>query len=102
MAVPQVDVDVGLRQYMLRVYNYMAVGLALTGIVAYLSQGVYQQYIIGPPLYWVVLLAPLGLVMVLGFGIQRLSLSAAPLTFWAYSALMGLWVAGSFLPFTAY
>ncbi|HEX9488639.1 MAG TPA: Bax inhibitor-1/YccA family protein [Stellaceae bacterium] len=99
-AVPQVDVDVGLRQYMLRVYNYMAGGLALTGIVAYLSQGVYQQYIIGTPLYWVVLLAPLGLVMVLSFGIQRMSLSAAQLTFWAYSALMGLWFAGIFLLFT--
>jgi len=98
--VPQVDVDVGLRQYMLRVYNYMAGGLALTGIVAYLSQGVYQQYIIGTPLYWVVLLAPLGLVMVLSFGIQRMSLSAAQLTFWAYSALMGLWFAGIFLLFT--
>src|SRR5258708_30707081 len=99
-AVPQVDVDVGLRQSMLRVYNYMAGGLALTGIVAYLSQGVYQQYIIGTPLYWVVLLAPLGLVMVLSFGIQRMSLSAAQLTFWAYSPLMGLWFAGIFLLFT--
>jgi FtsH-binding integral membrane protein len=99
-AVPQVDVDVGLRQYMLRVYNYMAGGLALTGIVAYLSQGIYQQYIIGTPLYWVVLLAPLGLVMVLSFGIQRMSLPAAQLTFWAYSALMGLWFAGIFLLFT--
>ncbi len=99
-AVPQVDVDVGLRQYMLRVYNYMAGGLALTGIVAYLSQGIYQQYIIGTPLYWVVLLAPLALVMVLSFGIQRMSLSAAQLTFWAYSALMGLWFAGVFLLFT--
>jgi uncharacterized protein len=99
-AVPQVDVDVGLRQYMLRVYNYMAGGLALTGMVAYLSQGIYQQYIIGTPLYWVVLLAPLGLVMVLSFGIQRMSLPAAQLTFWAYSALMGLWFAGIFLLFT--
>jgi uncharacterized protein len=99
-AVPQVEIDVGLRQYMLRVYNYMAGGLALTGIVAYLSQGVYQQYIIGTPLYWVVLLAPLALVMVMSFGIQRMSLSAAQLSFWAYSALMGLWFAGIFLLFT--
>ena len=99
-AVPQVEIDAGLRQYMLRVYNYMAGGLALTGIVAYLSQGIYQQYIIGTPLYWVVLLAPLALVMVISFGIQRMSLSAAQLTFWAYSALMGLWFAGIFLLFT--
>jgi FtsH-binding integral membrane protein len=99
-AVPQVEIDVGLRQYMLRVYNYMAGGLALTGIVAYLSQGIYQQYIIGTPLYWVVLLAPLALVMVMSFGIQRMSLSAAQLAFWVYSALMGLWFAGIFLLFT--
>jgi uncharacterized protein len=99
-AVPQVDLDVGLRQYMLRVYNYMAGGLAVTGIVAYLSQGIYQQYILGTPLYWVVLLAPLALVMVLSFGIQRMSLSAAQLTFWVYSALMGLWFSGVFLLFT--
>jgi len=65
-----------------------------------MSQGIYQQYIIGTPLYWVVLLAPLALVMVLSFGIQRMSLSAAQLAFWAYSALMGLWFAGVFLLFT--
>lgn len=99
-AIPQVEIDVGLRQYMLRVYNYMAGGLAVTGIIAYLSQGIYQQYIIGTPLYWVVLLAPLGLVMVLSFGIQKMSLQAAQLTFWAYAALMGLWFSGIFLLFT--
>ena len=96
----QVDIDVGLRQYMLRVYNYMAGGLALIGIIAYLSQGVYQQYILGSPLYWVVLLAPLALVMMLSFGIQRMSLAATQLIFWTYAALMGLWFAGIFLLFT--
>src|SRR5258708_14449462 len=92
-AVPQVDVDVGLRQYMLRVYNYMAGGLALTRIVAYLSQGIYQQYIIGTPLYWVVLLAPLALVVVLSFGIQRITLPAPQLPFLALSAPIGPWFA---------
>ena len=96
----QVDIDVGLRQYMLRVYNYMAGGLALTGIIAYLSQGVYQQYILGSPLYWVVLLAPLALVMMLSFGIQRMSLAATQLIFWTYAARMGLWFARIFLLFT--
>ncbi len=99
-AIPQVGIDVGLRGYMLRVYNYMAGGLAVTGIVAYLSQGIYQQYILHTPLYWVVLFAPLVLVMLLGFGIQRMSLQAAQLTFWGYAALMGLWFAGIFLLFT--
>ncbi len=99
-AVPQADIDVGLRQYMLRVYNYMAGGLAITGVIAFLSQGIYVQYIAHTPLYWVVLLAPLGLVMVMSVGVQRMSLGALQASFWGYSALMGLWFAGIFLLFT--
>ena len=99
-AIPQVDIDVGLRQYMLRVYNYMAGGLAITGVIAFLSQGIYLQYIAHTPLSWVVLLAPLGLVMVMSFGVQRMSLGALQASFWGYSALMGLWFAGIFLLFT--
>ncbi len=100
-AVPQVDIDVGLRQYMLRVYNYMAAGLALTGIVAYLAaaSGFYAS-IVGTPLFWVVLLAPLGLVFLLGFRIQQMSLGAAQITFWAYAGLVGLSLAGIFLVYT--
>jgi FtsH-binding integral membrane protein len=54
-----VDLDVGLRQYMLRVYNFMAAGLGLTGLVAYVAvaTGFYQQ-IAGTPLGWLVMLAP--------------------------------------------
>ena len=99
-AVPQVEIDVGLRQYMLRVYNYMTGGLALTGVIAFMTQDIFRQYIISTPLYWAVLLAPFLLVMVLSFGLQRMSLGAAQLTYWAYAALMGLWFAGIFLLFT--
>ena len=100
-AVPQVDIDVGLRQYMLRVYNYMAGGLALTGIVAYLAAaGGFYQAIAGTPVFWVVLLAPLGLVMLLSFRLQSMSLGAAQITFWAYAGLMGLSLAGIFLVYT--
>jgi hypothetical protein len=100
-AISQADIDVGLRQYMLRVYNYMAGGLALTGLVAYFAaaSGFYQQ-IYGTPIYWVVLFAPLGMVLVLSFGIQRMSLGAAQLAFWAYAALMGLSLAGIFIVYT--
>jgi uncharacterized protein len=100
-AVPQADIDVGLRQYMLRVYNYMAGGLALTGLVAYfaVASGFYQS-IYGTPLYWVVLFAPLGMVLVLSFGIQRMSLGAAQLAFWAFATLMGLSIAGIFIIYT--
>jgi uncharacterized protein len=100
-AVPQAEVDVGLREFMLRVYNYMAGGLALTGIVAYAAaaSGFYQQ-IAGSLLFWIVLFAPLGLVMLLSFRIQRMSLGAAQATFWGYAALMGLSLAGIFLIYT--
>ncbi len=100
-AVSQAEIDVGLREFMLRVYNYMAGGLALTGVVAYVAaaSGFYQQ-IAGSFLFWIVLLAPLGLVMLLSFRIQRMSLSSAQLTFWAYAALMGLSLAGIFLIYT--
>ena len=95
------QVDVGLRQYMLRVYNYMAGGLALTGIVAYFAatSGLYQA-IVGTPLYWVVLLAPLGLVLFLSFRIEKMSLGTAQLSFWAYAGLVGLSLAGIFLVYT--
>jgi FtsH-binding integral membrane protein len=95
------QVDVGLRQYMLHVYNYMAGGLALTGIVAYIaaSSGLYQA-IAGTPLYWIVLLAPLGLVMFLSFRIEKMSLGTAQLSFWAYAGLVGLSLAGIFLVYT--
>jgi FtsH-binding integral membrane protein len=97
----QEAIDVGLREYMLRVYNYMASGLALTGIVAYVAAntGFYQQ-IAGTPLFWLVLLAPLGLVFALSFGIQRMSAGTAQALFWVYSGLMGLSLAGIFLVYT--
>jgi len=100
-AAAEVGIDVGLREYMLRIYNYMASGLALTGIVAYLGahSGLYQS-IAHTPLIWVVMLAPFGLVMWLSFGINRMSASTAQLVFWLYAGLMGLSLASIFLVFT--
>jgi uncharacterized protein len=97
----QAAIDVGLRDYMLRVYNYMASGLALTGIVAYVAaySGFYAS-IAGTPLIWLVMLAPLGLVFFLSFRLEKMSLGAAQGTFWAYAGLMGLSLAGIFLVFT--
>jgi uncharacterized protein len=96
-----VAIDLGLRQYMLRVYNFMAGGLALTGLAAYvaIATGFYQQ-IAGTPLIWIVMLAPLGAVLFLSIRIERMSAGAAQATFWGYSALMGLSLAGIFLVFT--
>jgi FtsH-binding integral membrane protein len=94
-------IDFGLRQYMLRVYNFMAAGLAVTGLVAYLAvtTGFYQQ-IAGTPLIWVIMLAPLGMVLLLSFRVERMSVGAAQATFWGYAALMGLSLAGIFLLYT--
>ncbi|TAN60400.1 MAG: Bax inhibitor-1/YccA family protein [Magnetospirillum sp.] len=96
------QIDVGLRQYMLRVYNYMASGLALTGIVALLvaSSPTAVQLIFGTPLKWVVMLAPIGLVFFLGAKIHSMQSSTASALFWVYSALMGASLASVLLVFT--
>lgn len=93
--------DAGLRRYMLSVYNYMAVGLGLTGLVAYaaVATGFYQQ-IAGTPLIWVVMLAPLAAVLFLSFRIKRISFGTAQAVFWGYAALMGLSLAGILLLYT--
>ena len=96
-----VGVDIGLRQYMLRVYNFMAAALGLTGLVAYAAaaSGFYQQ-IAGTPLIWLVMLAPIGVVLLLSFRIDRMSVGAAQAAFWGFAALMGLSLAGVFLLYT--
>ena len=96
-----VAVDIGLRAYILRVYNYMAGGLALTGVVAYIgaTSGIYAS-MVGTPIFWVVLFAPLALVLLLSFRIQSMSLGAAQLTFWAYAGLVGLSLSGIFVVYT--
>jgi len=100
----QVGIDVGLREYMLRVYNYMASGLALTGIVAFAAAAggadSFIAHIYRSPVMWLVVLAPLGLVMLLSFGIQRMQASTAQMVFWLYSGLMGLSLSTIFLVYT--
>jgi uncharacterized protein len=94
-------IDSGLRRYMLSVYNYMAGGLAVTGLVAYVAvtTGFYQQ-IAATPLIWVVMLAPLIAVVFLSFRIDRISFATAQAIFWGYAALMGLSLAGILLVYT--
>ena len=94
-------IDAGLRSYMMRIYNYMAGGLAVTGIAAYVaaSSGFYQS-IVGTPWIWVVMLAPLGFVLALSFGIERMSAGTAQMLFWIYAAVMGISLGGIFLIYT--
>ncbi len=95
--------DAGLRSYMLSVYNYMASGVLLTGIVAMLfaSSGLAYQILAGPGiLKYVIMFAPLAFVLVLSFGINRLSTTAAQGIYWAYAAVMGLSLSSIFLIYT--
>ena len=94
--------DEGLRSFMLSVYNYMGLGLAITGLVALAvasSPAIYMP-IFTTPLKWVVILAPLGFVMFLSARIQAMSVSAAQLTFWLFAGVMGISMASIFLVFT--
>jgi len=104
-------VDQGLRSYMLRVYNYMLMGLGLTGAMAFATantplRDLFFAYNAQANAYGLTLLgmiaifAPLGLVFFLGFRLQRMSLQAAQTTFWAYAGLMGISVASVLLNFT--
>ena len=96
------DIDAGLRQYMLGVYNYMASGLALTGIVALLlsSSPEAMKVIFGTPLQWIVMLAPLGLVFFLGARLDQMQVSTARTLFWVYAGLMGASLSSIFLVYT--
>ena len=94
--------DEGLRRHMLRVYNFMGLGLVVTGLVALLiasTPAIYQP-IFGTPLKWAVMLAPLAFVFFFSFRIQTMSAATAQATFWAFCAVMGLSLASVFLVFT--
>jgi len=106
-------VDEGLRSYMLKVYNYMGAGLAITGIAAILTfmaavdgSGAsaaltpFGQMLFTSPLKWVVIFAPLAMVFFMSFRIHTLSVQTAQLLFWVYAALMGLSFASLGLVYT--
>ena len=115
-----VAVDAGLRSYMLRIYNYMSIGLAITGLAAlgvymaavttdpsaaaakigssYLTAFGYAMFV--SPLKWVFMLAPLAMVFAISFGINRLKPATAQLLFWAFAALMGISLSSIFLVYT--
>ncbi|EKF57471.1 Bax inhibitor-1/YccA family protein [Allorhizobium sp. NPDC080224] len=94
--------DEGLRKHMLRVYNYMGLGLVITGIVAFVVSQTPALYvpIFSTPLKWVVMLAPLAFVFFFSFRIHAMSAATAQLTFWAFAAVMGLSLSSVFLVFT--
>ena len=82
--------DQGLRRHMISVYNYMLLGLVLTGATGFFvhSDATAQEFV--RQNYFAVTVAPLAFILVLSFGIRRMSAMAAQLTFYAYSAVMGV------------
>jgi uncharacterized protein len=103
-------VDAGLRAYMLRVYNYMGIGVAITGVVAYFTYAMaviqtdagpqltsFGSFIYTSPFKWVVIFAPLVMVFVLSARMNKMSLGAAQLCFWIFAGLMGLSISSIFL-----
>jgi hypothetical protein len=113
-------VDAGLRAYMLRIYNYMSIGLAITGLAAlgiymaavttdpaggaakignaFLTPFGYAMFV--SPLKWLFMLAPLAMVFVISAGINRLRPATAQMLFWVFSALMGISLSSIFLVYT--
>jgi len=107
VGVPRAARDAGLRSYMLKVYNYMASGVALTGVVALLFANSSLMNLLfntatGQPtiLYWVALFSPLVIVFAISFGINRMSASTAQALFWAYAGLLGVSLSTLFLVYT--
>ena len=113
--VDQAAYDAGLRAHMLRVYNYMASGLALTGIFAVVIAQMsvitndagqivgltsLGQSLFGSPLKWVVMLLPIGLVFFFSARLHALKQSTAQMVFWVFAALMGVSLATVFMVFT--
>jgi FtsH-binding integral membrane protein len=106
VGVPRAARDAGLRSYMLSVYNYMASGVLLTGIVALLFAPYARGVLVNQAgtgmsgLGWIITLAPLGFVFAMSFGVQRMASSTLQLLFWGFAAVMGLSMSTLFLAYT--
>ena len=98
----QAAVDAGLRAYMLRVYNYMALGLVVTGLIAFAaSQSMpFMQAIHGSALKFVVMFAPIGIMLFVSFRMERLSYGAMQMGYWLFTAILGLSMSYIFLRYT--
>ena len=97
-----VAIDSGLRAHMLRIYNYMASAVLLSGIVSYLivSSPALTNLLIKSPLRWAFVLAPLAFVLVMSWRFERMSKASLQAMFWAYAACIGVSFAAILLYFT--
>ena len=106
VGVPRAARDAGLRSYMLSVYNYMASGVLLTGIVAMLFAPYAANVMINEAgtgmsaLGWLIAFAPLGFVFAMSLGLNRMSAGTLQALFWVFSVAMGLSMSTIFLTYT--
>jgi len=100
VATQRAAIDAGLRAHMIRVYNYMALGVTLTGVVAWLTSQIAGPALLNSPLMWVFILAPLALVFFISFRINTLSAGTALVLFFVYAATVGLSLATIFFIYT--
>ena len=97
-------IDEGLRAYMLGVYNYMAAGLAVSGIIAYFvsaSPAILTTIYTNTALTWIVMLAPLAFILALSFGIQKMKASTVQALYWAFAITMGISLSSIFVVYTS-
>ncbi|MBB3861342.1 hypothetical protein GGQ88_002626 [Novosphingobium hassiacum] len=98
--------DAGLRRHMLSIYNYMASGVLLSGVVALLfSMGgptslAASVFVNGGPLAWLIILSPLAIVMAMSFGQNKFSTPTLQIMFWGFATLMGLSLSTVLLVYT--
>ncbi|GGY94106.1 Bax inhibitor-1/YccA family protein [Novosphingobium colocasiae] len=93
--------DMGLRRHMLSIYNYMASGVLLSGVVALLfATSGFAAQVLTTPLRWVIILAPLGFVLAMNFGVNRMKTSTLQMLYWGFCTVMGLSMSSLFLVFT--
>jgi len=96
-----VTFDAGLRKHMLSIYNYMASGVLLSGVVALLmANSGMALAMMGSPLKWLVMLAPLGFVFAISLGANRFSTGTLQLLYWAFATVMGMSMSTIFLVYT--
>jgi len=101
VGVPRAARDAGLRSYMLKVYNYMASAVLLTGIVAMVFAGSgFAAQVMATPLRWLIILSPLAIVFAMSFGVNRMKESTLQALFWSFAVAMGLSMSSIFLVYT--
>jgi len=105
------EIDVGLKAYMNKVYSFMAVGLALTGVIAHITSTLafdfntntltsFGSAIYASPLAFILMLSPLGFIIALNMGIAKMKESTVQILFWAFAAVMGMSLSSIFIQYT--